>query len=58
MSNKNDRIRLKQEAAKCTLCGNCRSVCPVFQVHKKEFYCTRGRANIIAGFLNDHEHID
>jgi len=38
---------------KCTNCGNCRTVCPVFKITGEEIYSTRGRINLVKGFLNN-----
>jgi Fe-S oxidoreductase len=40
-------------ADKCTNCGNCRIICPVFKVTGEEVYSTRGRINLVKGFLNN-----
>jgi Fe-S oxidoreductase len=38
---------------KCTNCGNCRIVCPAFKIMGEEIYSTRGRINLIKGYLNN-----
>jgi len=37
---------------KCTNCGNCRTVCPVFKITGEEIYSTRGRINLVKGYLS------
>jgi len=37
---------------KCTNCGNCRIVCPVFKISGEEIYSTRGRINLVKGYLS------
>ncbi|MBU4485692.1 MAG: (Fe-S)-binding protein [Candidatus Delongbacteria bacterium] len=49
---KKNNLYLKNLADKCTNCGNCRIICPVFKIKKEEIYSTRGRINLIKGFLN------
>lgn len=38
---------------KCTNCGNCRLICPVFKIKKEELYSTRGRINLIRGLMKN-----
>lgn len=38
---------------KCTNCGNCRLICPVFKIKKDELYSTRGRINLIRGLMKN-----
>jgi glycolate oxidase iron-sulfur subunit len=44
--------KYKDELDKCTLCGNCRMICPVFKVNKRETASTRGRISLMHGLLN------
>ena len=41
MSNAYEELRAM--AAKCTFCGSCHAVCPVFDKLAKESACSRGR---------------
>jgi len=43
--------KYKAEIEKCTLCGNCRMICPVFKVHQRETASTRGRISLMNGLL-------
>ncbi len=43
-------INIKEEVYKCSKCGLCQSVCPIFIATKNEMYLARGRYNI----LNNH----
>lgn len=38
---------------KCTNCGNCRLICPLFKIQKEEVYSTRGRINLIRGLMKN-----
>jgi Fe-S oxidoreductase len=40
-----------EELNKCMMCGNCRSVCPVFQVKNEETMVARGRLRLIKALL-------
>ncbi|MBN2857293.1 MAG: (Fe-S)-binding protein, partial [Candidatus Delongbacteria bacterium] len=40
-------------ADKCTNCGNCRLICPVFKIKNEELYSTRGRINLIRGLMKN-----
>ena len=44
--------RYKNELDKCTLCGNCRMICPVFKVNQRETASTRGRISLMHGLLH------
>jgi glycolate oxidase iron-sulfur subunit len=52
MALKNNNSRLLKLTDKCTDCGNCRTVCPVFLIKKEEIYSTRGRINLIKGLAS------
>ncbi|MCK4978781.1 MAG: (Fe-S)-binding protein, partial [Candidatus Delongbacteria bacterium] len=41
----------------CTLCGTCRTVCPVFLVEGLESSSTRGRISLIDGLITDDLNI-
>lgn len=43
----------KAELDKCTLCGNCRMICPVFKVYQRETASTRGRISLMHGLLSE-----
>lgn len=47
----------QNEYDKCTLCGNCRMICPTFLVHKHEAVSCRGRVNLIGGMLSNDERV-
>jgi len=49
--------KYQDEYEKCTLCGNCRVVCPSFLVEKKESTSCRGRINLIGGLLDNDSEI-
>ncbi|MBN1970106.1 MAG: (Fe-S)-binding protein [Candidatus Delongbacteria bacterium] len=46
-----------EEYSKCTLCGNCRVVCPTFLAEKRESASCRGRVNLIGGLIKDTQPI-
>ena len=48
---KNDFI-IKELTEKCTNCGNCRIICPVFNEKGEEAFSARGRISIIRGLVN------
>lgn len=48
-----NNLYLLHQIDRCTNCGNCRIVCPVFKVTGEEIYSTRGRINLIKGYLNN-----
>ncbi|MCK5760515.1 MAG: (Fe-S)-binding protein, partial [Candidatus Delongbacteria bacterium] len=41
----------------CTLCGTCRTVCPVFLIEGSESSSTRGRVSLINGLITDDLNI-
>ncbi|MFA7122718.1 MAG: (Fe-S)-binding protein [Candidatus Delongbacteria bacterium] len=47
---KNDFI-IKELTEKCTNCGNCRIICPVFKEKGEEAFSARGRINLIRGLV-------
>ncbi len=52
MKNKNlDTI--KEEVYKCSKCGLCQSVCPVYLATKNEMYLPRGRYIVLNNFFNN-----
>jgi Fe-S oxidoreductase len=50
---KKNNPRLINLTDKCTNCGNCRIVCPVFLELKEEIYSPRGRINLIKGLAEN-----
>jgi len=42
-----ENAEIKEEVYKCSKCGLCRSICPVFKTFKNEMYLPRGRYNIL-----------
>ena len=47
-----DEDKLKEEIYKCSKCGLCQSVCPVYIAFKNEMFLSRGRYNVLNGFYN------
>jgi len=50
---KKDSADIKKEVQKCTLCGSCRTVCPVFKLKGEEIYSARGRINLVNGLIEE-----
>lgn len=48
---KNDYI-IKELADRCTNCGNCRIICPVFKEAGEEIFSARGRISLIRGLVH------
>lgn len=46
-------IDLKEEVYKCSKCGLCQSVCPIYLATKNEMYLPRGRYIILNNFFNN-----
>lgn len=46
---------VKEEIYKCSKCGLCQSVCPVFIATKNEMYLPRGRYNVLNNFYNNNK---
>ncbi|MDI6785621.1 MAG: (Fe-S)-binding protein [bacterium] len=42
----------EEELAKCMKCGNCRSICPVFEVENEETMVARGKLRLVEALLN------
>ncbi len=49
---------LKKELIRCMKCGNCMSVCPIYNVEKKESSVARGKIALGEAVLNDDIKID
>ena len=47
-----EKINIKEEVYKCSKCGLCQSVCPIFLATKNEMYLSRGRYNILNNYFN------
>ena len=50
-------INIKEEVYKCSKCGLCQSVCPMFTALKNEMYLPRGRFNILNNYFNNGKQI-
>lgn len=50
-------INIKEEVYKCSKCGLCQSVCPIFLAAKNELYLARGRYNILNNFFNNEKEL-
>ncbi len=48
-----EEINIKEEVYKCSKCGLCQSVCPIFLAAKNEMYLSRGRYNILNNHFNN-----
>ena len=48
---------LKEEIYKCSKCGLCKSVCPVFIATKNEMFLSRGRFIVLNAFYNSSKKI-
>lgn len=46
------KYNIKEEVYKCSKCGLCKSVCPVFLASKNEMFLSRGRYILLNGFYN------
>ncbi len=46
---------IKEEVYKCSKCGLCQSVCPVFTATKNEMYLPRGRYNVLNNYFNNNQ---
>jgi len=49
---------LKKELLRCMKCGNCMSVCPIYNVEKKESAVARGKIALGEAILDDKIQID
>ena len=47
------KVFVLAESKKCTECGLCRNVCPIFLVLKKETLSPRGKAKLLKEKIND-----
>lgn len=45
---------IKEEVYKCSKCGLCQSVCPIYLATKKEMYLPRGRYIVLNNFFNNN----
>ncbi|WP_094607214.1 Lactate utilization protein A [Sporomusa silvacetica DSM 10669] len=52
MNDQDNCKELEQETVKCSRCGNCRSICPVFLAENKENTTPRSKARMIEAVLN------
>lgn len=50
-----EEINIKEEVYKCSKCGLCQSVCPLFLATKNEMYLARGRYNVLNNFFNNNK---
>ena len=50
------RQMLLQEAEKCSRCGVCAAVCPVFRELQKETYSARGKTEVAKALLSGELH--
>ena len=46
---------IKEEIYKCSKCGLCQSVCPIYKATKNEMYLPRGRYIILNNFFNNQK---
>lgn len=53
-----DLETLKKELIRCMKCGNCMSVCPIYNVEKKESAVARGKIALGEAILSDNINID
>lgn len=53
MDNLNN-FNIKEEVYKCSKCGLCKSVCPIFLATRNELYISRGRYIILNKFFNEN----
>ncbi len=53
-----DMETLKRELIRCMKCGNCMSVCPIYNVEKKEASVARGKIALGEAVLKDEIDID
>ncbi len=49
---------LKMELIRCMKCGNCMSVCPIYNIEKKESSVARGKIALGEAILSDEINID
>ena len=49
----NTEEQIKEEVYKCSKCGHCQSVCPVYRATKNEMYLARGRYIVLNNFYNN-----
>ncbi len=52
-----DENKLKEEIYKCSKCGLCQCVCPIYLATKNEMFLSRGRYNILNGFYNFNKNL-
>ena len=50
-------IDIKEEVYKCSKCGLCQSVCPIYLATKNEMYLPRGRYIILNNFFNNQKKL-
>lgn len=48
---------IKEEVYKCSKCGLCQSVCPLYLATKNEMYLPRGRYIVLNNFFNNHKKL-
>ncbi len=48
---------IKEEVYKCSKCGLCQSVCPLYLATKNEMYLSRGRYNVLNNFFNNRKNL-
>ncbi|MBQ8887739.1 MAG: (Fe-S)-binding protein [Candidatus Gastranaerophilales bacterium] len=48
---------IKEEVYKCSKCGLCQSVCPIYLATKNEMYLSRGRYIVLNNFFNNNKKI-
>ena len=46
---------IKEEVYKCSKCGLCQSVCPIYTATKNEMYLSRGRYIVLNNFFNNNK---
>ncbi len=49
------QLNIKEEVYKCSKCGLCRSVCPLYLAEKNEMYLSRGRYIVLNNFFNNNK---
>ncbi len=49
--------QIKEEVYKCSKCGLCQSVCPVYRATKNEMYLPRGRNIVLNNFYNNGKQL-
>ncbi len=49
---------IKEDIYKCSKCGLCQSVCPVYLALKNEMFLTRGRCIVLNNFFNNKKNLN